>query len=205
MPSKLIFLPGASGNTEYWRPVAEHISHPAEKIFIGWPGIGTTPAEDRITGIEGFVARTVAEINQPTALIAQSMGGVVAILAARQRPQLVTHLVLAALSGGIDTTGLGARDWRPPKHELTKELKFAFAGHDEMLEVELSEIDSSTLLLWGDSDPVSPVAVGQRVASLCRHAELHVIRGGAHTFANTHASLVGQLIGDHIWPRYRHR
>ena len=198
MPSKLIFLPGASGNTEFWRPAAELLTHSAQKVFIGWPGIGATPPEIGVTGIQDFVSRTVAEINQPTALIAQSMGGVVAILAARQRPQFVTHLVLVALSGGIETSDLGAHDWRPPENEITTELRYAFACYRENLEAELKESHAKTLLLWGESDPVSPVAVGRRVASLCAHCEFHVIQGGTHTFAGTHAHLVAPLINAHL-------
>jgi poly(3-hydroxyoctanoate) depolymerase len=198
MPSKLIFLPGASGNTGFWHPVAALLTHPAQQVFIGWPGIGTTPPENGVTGIHDFVARTVAEIDQPTALIAQSMGGVVAILAARHRPRFVTHLVLAALSGGIETAGLGALDWRPPKNEITTGLQYAFASYCENLEAELQESDAKTLLLWGESDPVSPVTVGRRVASLCNRSEFHVIQGGAHTFASTRAHLVAPLIDKHL-------
>ena len=198
MPSKLLFLSGASGNTEFWRPVAGLIDHPSEKVFIGWPGIGATPAEDGVTGIQDFVSRTVAQIDQPTALVAQSMGGVIAILAARQRPQLVTHIILTALSGGIETGDLGVSDWRPPKQEMTAELEYAFASYSDNLEAELKQIKAKTLLIWGASDPVSPVAVGKRVASLCQHSELHVIPGGTHTFANTHAALVAPLINEHL-------
>lgn len=165
---------------------------------MGWPGIGNTPAEEGVTGIRDFVARTVAEIDQPTALVAQSMGGVVAILAARQRPKFVTHLVLAALSGGIETTGFGARDWRPPKLKLPDELQYAFASYSENLESALNEIQAKTLLLWGNDDPISPIAVGQRVGSFCKRSELHVILGAGHIFASTHAALVAPLINEHL-------
>ena len=147
MPSKLLFLPGATGSTEFWRPAATLIGHPAEKTFVGWPGIGSTPAEEGTTGTQDFVSRVVAQIDQPTALVAQSMGGVIAILAACQRPQLVTHLVLAALSGGIDMSGLDVRDWRPPKHEMTGELRYAFASYSENLETQLKSLKVELLLL----------------------------------------------------------
>ena len=199
MPPKLLFLPGASGNTAFWHPVAELIGHHSEMVFLGWPGIGTTPPEQGVTDIQDFVAKAVASIDQPTALIAQSMGGVVGILAALQRPQFVTHLVLAALSGGIDTRGLGAQDWRPPKDEMTTDVQYAFARYSENLETRLQELRMRTLLLWGTDDPISPVAVGQRVASLCRRSRLHVVQGGGHTFASTHAALVAPLVREHLF------
>jgi pimeloyl-ACP methyl ester carboxylesterase len=36
------------------------------------------------------------------------------------------------------------------------------------------------LLLWGDADPISPVAVGERLAGLFPNAELVVLPGGTH-------------------------
>ena len=113
MPSKLLFLPGASGNTDFWKPVSERIDHPEARVFCGWPGFGATPEDADVRGIDDLVARVVAHIDRPTAIAAQSMGGVIAIRAALQCPQLVTHLVLAVTSGGIDISDLGAEDWRP--------------------------------------------------------------------------------------------
>jgi poly(3-hydroxyoctanoate) depolymerase len=198
MPSKLLFLPGASGNTNFWRPVSDLITHQSERVFLGWPGIGATPAHEGDTSIDAFVARTVAEIDQPTALIAQSMGGVIAILAAHQRPKRVTHLVLAALSGGVDTIGLGAKDWRPQESERTAESEFVFVNFTASLQSELIAFKGKTLLLWGDSDLVSPVQVGQHVASLVSGSKLFVIPKGGHGFANTHAADVAQHINEHL-------
>ena len=101
MPAKLLFLPGASGNTQFWLPVAQRLAHPAENVHIGWPGFGSTPTDPSIQGLDDLAARVVADIQAPTALIAQSMGGVIAVLAALKKPQLVTHLVLTVTSGGI--------------------------------------------------------------------------------------------------------
>lgn len=75
-PAKLIFLPGASGNTQFWQPVAERLTHLAQPVHIGWPGFGDTPPMPGVTGMSDLVARVLAEIDQPTALVAQSMGGI---------------------------------------------------------------------------------------------------------------------------------
>jgi len=113
MPSKLLFLPGASGNTQFWQPVADLLGYPAARICLGWPGFGPTPPDPEVSGIDDLVSKVVAEIDQPTALIAQSMGGVIALRAALQRPSLITHLVLTVTSAGINVADLGAQDWRP--------------------------------------------------------------------------------------------
>ena len=33
----LLFLPGASGNTAFWRPVADGLRHPAQRTFFARP------------------------------------------------------------------------------------------------------------------------------------------------------------------------
>ncbi|WP_307719055.1 alpha/beta fold hydrolase [Massilia glaciei] len=55
-----------------------------------------------------------------------------------------------------------------------------------------------TLLLWGDADPISPVSVGRRLASLLPRADLHVIPGGDHGVCCTFANLVAPLIDRHL-------
>jgi pimeloyl-ACP methyl ester carboxylesterase len=198
LPSKLLFLPGASGNTGFWLPVAGRLTHGATHTHIGWPGFGPTPAESGVSGIEGLVSRVLAEVDQPTALIAQSMGGVVAAMAALERPNLITHLVLTVTSGGINTAGLGAQDWRPEFLAAYPLLPPWFADFRTDLTSRLGSIQAPTLLLWGDADPISPVAVGERLAMLLPNAKLHVLSGGAHDLAHTLAVHVAPLIDAHL-------
>lgn len=199
LPDKLLFLPGASGNVDFWKPVAEQLRTPIATVkHVGWPGFGPTPAEPSVASLPSLVERVVAEIDRPTALVAQSMGCVVAILAALSRPDQVTHLVLAALSGGVDMKRHGARDWRPPSQEITSEPSHLFAAYSEDLSPLLPSIAVPTLLLWGDSDPISPVGVGQWLSEVLHRAELHVVRGGGHTFANSKADEIAPLIDRHL-------
>jgi pimeloyl-ACP methyl ester carboxylesterase len=149
--------------------------------------------------LEHLAQRVVDDIQAPTALIAQSMGGVVALLAALARPRLVTHLVIAALSGGIDMKRHGAQDWRPPRDQINPaDPSHLFAAYDQDLASRLPSIDVPTLLLWGDSDPVSPVGVGQWLSTVLPRSSLHVIRGGTHTFSNGLAGEVAPLIDSHL-------
>lgn len=198
MPSQLLFLPGASGNTALWQPVANLLAHPAEKLHVGWPGFGATPPDPAVNGIDDLVARVVEKIDRPTALVAQSMGGAIALKAALQKPGLVTHLVLSVTSGGLDVAGLGALDWRPAFTQANPSLPGWFSGYQEDLTAQLPGIEAPTLLLWGDADPISPVAVGQRLASLLPRAERHVFPGGDHDLASSFAREVAPLIDRHL-------
>ncbi len=198
MPTKLIFLPGALGSPEFWKPVAGRLLHPASRTRLGWPGFGYTPADPQVHTIDDLVPRVVAEIDQPSALIAQSMGGIIAVQAALARPELVTHLVLAATSGGIDTANLGAQDWRPAFVKANPSLPRWFTDDRSDLSASLGLIRAPVLLLWGDSDPISPVAVGQRLSALLPRARLHVFAGGEHDFANKLAPGVAAMIDQHL-------
>lgn len=198
MPSQLLFLPGASGNTALWQPVANLLAHPAEKLHVGWPGFGATPPDPAVNGIDDLVARVVEKIDRPTALVAQSMGGAIALKAALQKPGLVTHLVLSVTSGGLDVASLGAQDWRPAFTRANPSLPGWFSSYHEDLAAHLPGIEIPALLLWGDADPISPVPVGQRLASLLPRAELHVFPGGDHDLASSFAREVAPLIDRHL-------
>jgi pimeloyl-ACP methyl ester carboxylesterase len=197
-PTKLLFLPGASGNTRFWQPVADLLAHPAERVHLGWPGFGPTPPDPDVHGIDDLVARVVAEVDQPVALIAQSMGGLVALRVALERPDLVTHLVLSVTSGGIDLAGLGAQDWRPAFAAANPSLPGWFAVVQPDLSARLHVITAPVLLLWGDSDPISPVAVGEKLQQLLPQACLHVLAGGTHDVANVLAHRAAPLIDAHL-------
>jgi pimeloyl-ACP methyl ester carboxylesterase len=197
-PQKLIFLPGAGGNPAFWRPVAERIDHPVEKRLFGWPGFGDVPARPDVNGIDDLVSMVLAEIDRPCALIAQSMGGVVAVRAALEKTGLVTHLVLTATSGGIDISGTGAEDWRPSFFASNPGFPRWFESYREDLTPRIKELPMPTLLLWGNNDPISPVAAGERLNTLLRNAHLHVIEGGEHDLANKHAEHVAPLIARHL-------
>jgi pimeloyl-ACP methyl ester carboxylesterase len=196
VPTKLLFLPGASGNISFWHPVAKLLAHSAGQVHAGWPGFGPTPPDAGVNSLDDLVAGVVADIDGPTAIIAQSMGGIVALRAALAKPELVTHVVLTVTSGGIDISGLGAQDWRPSL--LAAKLPDWFAGDRQDLSARLGEIKAPVLLLWGDADPISPVAVGMRLASLLPNCALHVVAGGTHELASVHAALVAPLIDAHL-------
>jgi poly(3-hydroxyoctanoate) depolymerase len=105
-PSRLLFLPGALGNRNFWKPLALQLFNRAESVFMSYPGFGGAPTEPSISCLEDLVNDIVSRIDRPTALIAQSMGGVIAVKAALLKQGFITHLVLAATSGGIDTAKL---------------------------------------------------------------------------------------------------
>ena len=194
----LIFLPGASGNREFWKPVSAGLRHPGARRFMTWPGFGGAPPEPGVGGIDDLVARVTREITGPVALLAQSMGGVVAVRAALEKRHLVRRLVLSVTSGGIDVTSLGATDWRPTFVKNNPGLPSWFVDERHDLTTRIREITIPVLLLWGDADPISPVAVGRRLAELFPNSRLVVFAGGTHDLVLERADEVVHHVERHL-------
>lgn len=193
-----MFLPGASGNTQFWKPVSDGLCHPAQREFFAWPGFGGAPSESDVNCIDDLVNRVSASISGPVDLLAQSMGGIIAIRAALQKPSLVKHMVLSVTSGGLDVASLGATDWRSTFRELNPTLPSWFENEREDLTNRLGELQFPVLLLWGDADPISPVAVGRRFAELFPRAELIVVNGGKHDLVSDRANEIIPYIEKHL-------
>jgi pimeloyl-ACP methyl ester carboxylesterase len=197
-PSKLLFLPGASGNPRFWSAVSVRLHSPASRTHLGWPGFGETPADPGVSNLQDLAGRVILELDQPTALIAQSMGGVVALLTALTAPETLTHIVLVATSGGLDVERLGASRWQPAFEAANPKVPQWFTSYRQDLSSSLHRIRIPTLLIWGDADPISPVAVGRRLASLLPHTRMHVINGADHDVAVSHAREVASVIDEFI-------
>ena len=198
VPSKLIFLPGASGSPHFWRPVSDLLVHPAARTLLGWPGFDAVPADSGFHGLSDLVDMVIRNMDQPCALIAQSMGGVIAVQAALKRPELLTHLVLAVTSGGLDMSAFHVEDWRPLFLADTPDAPPWFVDYREDLSSRIGSIRAPTLLLWGDADTISPVAVGGRLHGLLPNSSLHVLPGGRHDLVVKLASDVAPLIDEHL-------
>lgn len=199
-PERLLFLPGASGDTAFWRPLEQRLACHAERLHLGWPGFGDTPSRPGVEGFDDLLTLVLEPLDRPCALIAQSMGGVLALRAALARPRWVTHLVLAATSGGLPMAELGAADWRAGFRTSLSHLPDWFATETTDLSGRLAEVAAPTLLLWGDADPFSPVAAGERLAMLLPDARLHVINGGDHDLGLHHAGRLAPLVDAHLTP-----
>ncbi|WP_147153058.1 alpha/beta fold hydrolase [Reyranella soli] len=196
--AKILFLPGAGASPDFWKPVGALLPADWSKEYFGWPGLGDQPHDPAIKGIDDLVRMVAAKMDGPVDLVAQSMGGGIATRLAIEQPRNVRRLVLTVTSAGIDMAGLGASDWR---ESYRKSFPHAMPWITEsraaaLLPVE--QIAAPTLLLWGDADPISPVAVGRHLEQRISGARLHVVRGGDHDLAQTHAAEIAPLIERHL-------
>jgi pimeloyl-ACP methyl ester carboxylesterase len=190
---RLLFLPGMSGDGEFWAPVADCLAQ-HETVRIDWPGLGTSPADPSIASYDDLVELVLGHLTAPSVLVAQSMGGYVAVQTALRAPSKVTHLVLAATSGGLDLEQFGGADWRPDSRRAHPDAPdWAFAQTPD-LSAELPLITVPVLLFWATHDAISPISVGEHLARLLPHSRLVVFDCDDHWVARIHAADVAREI-----------
>jgi poly(3-hydroxyoctanoate) depolymerase len=198
MPS-LVFLPGAGGRAEFWRPVAERLGDLGPCVRFAWPGFGDEPADPTIVSLDGLFRWLIARLpGGPSHVIAQSMGGVLVARLAIEHPERVASLVLCATSGGVDVAALGGADWRAAFRAELPHVPTWFESDRTDLSNRLPEIQAPTLVLGGDSDPISPRAVATLVCRLIPNARSQVLRNAGHDFANRQPDQVAAAIRAHL-------
>jgi pimeloyl-ACP methyl ester carboxylesterase len=198
MPS-LVFLPGAGGNQAFWQPVADRLADLGPIHLFGYPGFGGIPADPSIHSLDDLFGWLVERLPPGAShVIAQSMGGVLAVQLALEHPERVASLVLAATSGGVDVARLGGSDWRPEYRARLPDVPRWFEEDGTDFTDRLGEIRARTLLLWSDSDPVSPLSVGRFLAQHVPDVRLVTVAGGTHAFCNEQPEETAAIVRSHL-------
>ncbi len=200
----LLFLPGAGADPEFWKPVGERLPAAWSKEYLGWPGIGHNPPEPEVQAFADLITLAekkliqLAERGCKVDLLAQSMGGAIALALAIKHPQRVRRLVLTVTAGGMDVEALGAEDWRPGyQREYPSAAAWLYEARPDY-SAQLGEITAPTLLVWGDEDPISPPTVGREFLERLPDAELAVVPGGTHALAWERPDEVSALVLRHL-------
>lgn len=190
----VFFLPGIGASPAFWQPVGALLPEAWGKVFFGWPGLSSQPADPTINGYEDLVRLVEDRIDGPVDLVAQSMGGMIAAQVALNRPGSVRRLVLNATSGGVDASAFGGADWRTDYSRRYPGSPAWVTDRRAAASLPVEKIECPTLLIWGDADPISPLAVGRHLQSRIRGAEFHVIASDDHRFAESQPRDVAPLI-----------
>jgi len=197
--NQLVFLPGASGSRDFWQPLLAHLKTDQSTKILAYPGFDGVEPDSTIQNLHDLQEFITEQIGDDSILVAQSMGGVLAVAIALHHPQKVKGLVLLATSGGLNLQSFHCADWRTDYHEHFKTAPDWFVqDQTEFSRIQLESLDIPILLIWGDHDPLSTVQLGQYLAGIFKNAKLHIIQGGDHFFANSHANQVAMLIQDYL-------
>jgi pimeloyl-ACP methyl ester carboxylesterase len=195
----LLFLPGAGGSARFWRPVAERLAGLGAAHLVGYPGFDGQPRDPAVRSLDDLFGWVVARLPAGRChVVAQSMGGVLAVRLALEQPARVASLVLAATSGGVDVARLGGSDWRPGFRAERPEAPDWFETDRTDLGDRLHQVRCPVLLLWSDADPISPLGVGRLLEARIPGARLVTFAGGSHAFASERPDEVAVAIRSHL-------
>lgn len=195
-----LFLPGAGGRRAFWQPVATRLRSAGRTLLFAWPGFGDEAPERTIGSLDDLFTWFVGRIPEgPVNVVAQSMGGVLAMRLAIEQPSRVRRLVLTATSGG-STVARSGMDWRAGFRQERSTVPDWFERDRTELDGRLGEVTAPTLLIFGDADEVAPVSVGKHLERRISGARLLVIAGGTHMLAEERSAEVATAIDEHLGP-----
>jgi pimeloyl-ACP methyl ester carboxylesterase len=195
----LVFFPGAGGLPSFWAPVAQRLADLGPAVRLAYPGFGGLAAEPAIRDLADLHRWCVARLPAgPCHVVAQSMGGVLAVRLALEQPARVASLTLVATSGGVDVRALGGADWREGFRREHPDVPPWFEQDRTDLSDRLGELRAPTLILYGDADPICPPAVPAFLAARIPGARRVRVPGGTHAFAHERPDEVAPLIRAHL-------
>jgi len=192
------FVPGAAGLGSFWSPVVERLPATWRIELVDLPGLGPVPAHPAVSSYDHLVDHLARAIPAPTVLVGQSMGGFVALQLALRYPHLVTHLVLAVATGGVDMKACGASDWREDYRASYPQAQDWARDAVPDLTPQLKTIDIPVLLLWASHDVLSPLSVAHTIAGEIAHARLVTMETDDHWVARGFPDEIAKAIRAHV-------
>jgi pimeloyl-ACP methyl ester carboxylesterase len=190
----VILLHGLGGSADWWRRNIEPLAEDHEVVAVSLPGFLALSFAD----VASLLIRWIeSSFREPVHLVGNSMGGHIALHVAAQRPDLVRSLTLVDATGipfelkpglhlehlfvprgAFSFATILARDaFRTGPRSLA--LAFARLLHNDARPL-MAQVKMPVLLLWGEHDPLVPLAYGQQIASAIPHAKLVVIPKAGH-------------------------
>ena len=180
------FIPGAAGQGSFWSPVAGRLPETWRTRLLDLPGLGSIPAHPDVASYDDLVEFLASRMMAPAVLVAQSMGCYIALQIALRYPDRVSHLVLAALTGGVDVSVHGGADWRADYAETFPTAQPWARAPVSDLSGELHRISVPVLLFWATRDPLSPLSVAHTLQSKLSRSSLITFDTDDHWVAREH-------------------
>ena len=212
---------GLSGSTRWWSRNVDALAARHQVASVDLIGFGrnrrlTTPLlMPGFHEVTAVLARWLETFDQPVHLAGHSMGGLLAIRLAAERPDLVRSLVLVnavgmpfALKPGPHLRALPRRPWGLNLAPVL--IPDAFRAGPASLAVAsarvlrgdardwMSHIEVPTLLVWGESDPLVPVHYAEEMQRHIRGSRLVVLPRAAHVAMWDRPDEFNRLVADFL-------
>lgn len=190
----VVLLHGLSGSSRWWSRNVDALAEQHLVATVDLGRFGRLPFEEVIA----LVARWIERFGEPVHLFGHSMGGLIAIGVAAERPDLVRSLVLISAVGmpfrlnplphvkplpKPPYGGPGIARVLVPDFFRTPPISLTFAGTRVLLadiRERMRSIRVPTLLVWGAGDPLVPLRYGEAMQQEIPNARLEVIPRAAH-------------------------
>ena len=192
------YLPGASGRSAAWEPIASVLAYRREPRLIDYPGLGELAEVPGIADLNDLTAWIEAELPEICDIVTLSMGSALGLRLALEYPHRVRRLVLVAPCGGLNAKRFGALDWRAEFVSRRPRAPRWFVEDQTDLSDRLSAIAIPTLLVFGDEDPIAPRSIGEFLLTRLPAAKLEVIEDASHDLEEEHPAFVASLIEAHL-------
>ena len=192
------YLPGASGRSTVWEPIANVLAHRREAFLFAYPGLGDAPDHEDIRSLPDLVRWVASELPERCDLVALSMGSTIALKLALEYPERIRRLVLVAPCGGMNAERFGALDWRDAFVCARPFAPRWFVTDDSDLSDQLSQITAPTLLVLGRDDRIAPPAIGEFLCARLPNAKLEVVADASHDLEEEHPAFLASLIEAHL-------
>lgn len=224
----VILVHGLSGSTRWWSRNVPAIAERHRLYLVDLPGFGTMRSLRR-RFVLAETAKWLSEWMEAAGLerahlVGHSMGGYISVRLAASRPELVRRLVLIAPAGVPakrsmlghlvplllavryatpafmpvlirDALRMGPSTlWRAARDLLAEDVRG-----------DLQNIEAPTLLVWGEHDPLIPLAVGDLLREEIPNSRLLLLQRAGHVpmfdrpkefDAALLAFLAGELVGE---------
>jgi pimeloyl-ACP methyl ester carboxylesterase len=197
---RVFFLPGASGDPDFWLPLGDLLPASWEKVYFAWPGLGNCQHDPTVNGFNDLVSLVEKKLGDvPVDILAQSMGGLVGARIAIRHPANVHRLVFSATTiGGPRAADYGADDWRPDYRRDYPNAEQWISDRKLDITNDPGRITQPTLLLFSDSDQICPLPIGEKLAALIPDARLEVVHGRDHGFVRDYPTDVIEAVRLHL-------
>jgi Predicted hydrolases or acyltransferases (alpha/beta hydrolase superfamily) len=130
-----------------------HLKTDQSTKILAYPGFDGVEPNSTIQNLHDLQELITEQIEDDSILVAQSMGGVLAVGLALEHPEKVKGLVLLATSGGVDLSQFSCADWRIDYREQFKDVPDWFLQDQTVFGLkQLSSLEIPILLIWGDQD-----------------------------------------------------
>jgi len=191
------YLPGASGRSSAWEPIANVLAHRREAFLFAYPGLGEAPQQE-IRSLRDLVHWVASELPERCDLVALSMGSTIALSLALEYPERIRRLVLVVPCGGMKAERFGALDWREAFVSARPFAPRWFVTDTSDFSERLPQIKAPTLLVHGEDDPIAPPAIGEFLLDRPPNAKLEVVSDATHDLEEEHPAFLASLIEAHL-------